>query len=353
MRDNTTTRLDRGPKGTDERALTVESARASVRSVDLHKKVDPTNLPGGRPAHTAGLFLRGQLKAWPGSERFTSPVFHRTEPEVVVRLSPMMSGIKDLWVDLHGISVRIQASDDASDFSDLVALNTHPFMFRSADDFAMFLGRMNGGPREIAIGLGAFGLAAVAGKASVHGMANAIGSMLRANSPLLGNSYWGIHTFFADRRLESGETVRVPYRYRLEISDDGTGHKARSPGRVLGRYRDIAERVDKGAPLHIDLIFMLPWKWERLVDWPNVPTGIRQQVINPIADWKPVTRIRVATLVLDTVLDARAFDGGRTASEFDTLMFDPTRLSDGLYASEDPLLRSRSGVYAESHMRRA
>jgi hypothetical protein len=265
----------------------------------------------------------------------------------------MISATKDLPVDLHGIAVRIQPSDEnAADLTDLVALNTHPFMFRSADDFSMFLERTRQGARQIAIGFGAFGLQAIAGNASLKGMANAIVALGGANRPLFGRNYWGMHTFFADRHVQSGETVRVPYRYRLEIDDDGASYTGRSPGKVLGRYSDVAESVEAGTPLLIDLYFMLPWRWERLVDWPNVPPNIRQQIINPIADWKRVIRVRMATLVLDEVVDANALKGARAKDEFDSLLFDPTRLSNGLYPSEDPLLRARSGIYAESHMRR-
>jgi hypothetical protein len=265
----------------------------------------------------------------------------------------MVSGPRDLPFDLHGISVRIQPSENAADLTDLVALNTQPFMFRSADDFALFLSRMRSGPSAMAIGIGAFCLAAIAGNASMHAMANAMGSVLRANRSLMGLSYWGIHTFFADRLLSSGETVRVPYRYRLEVRDEGMQGRGPSTGKVLGKYRDIVRFVEGGSPLLVDLWFLLPWKWERLVDWPNVPAGIRQQIINPQASWKYTSRIHMATLVLDTVVDARALYGCPTSDACDNLMFDPTRLSDGLHPSEDPLLRARSGIYAESHMRRA
>jgi hypothetical protein len=183
-------------------------------------------------------------------------------------------------------------------------------------------------------------------------MGSAVGAMARANQPLPGRSYWGVHTFFADRAASSGETVRVPYRYRLEIEDSTADTDAASTGTVLGRYRDVAAMVSHDTPLRITLSFMLPWRWQRLVDWRNVPETVRDQVINPTADWRHVTRLHMATLVLDTVLDAQAFEGTPTAEEYDKLLFNPTRLSDGLYPSEDPLLRARSGVYAESHMRR-
>lgn len=353
MRDNTTTNLDRGPKGTDERAKTVESARMAVDAVNLHRKTNPADLPGRRPAHTHGLYLGGHLEARDGSKLFTSEIFSAvTPPNVIVRLSPMISGVKNHRLDLHGIAVRIQPGDTRENLTDLVALNTHPFMFRSADDFAMFLSRTQQGRRQLVIGFGAFGLGAIAGNASISGMANALVAMTDANRSLLGRRYWGNHTFFADHPIPENQKARIPYRYRLEIRSDGKSRRGRFRGKVLGRYRDIADRVRPDNPLLIDLVFMVPWTWERLADWSNVPKGIREQIINPIADWKNDSDILMATLVLDTVLDAEALHSGQTSEACDRLMFDPTRLSIGLYPSEDPLLMARSGVYAESHMRK-
>ena len=250
--------------------------------------------------------------------------------------------------------MRITANNDLADATDLVALNTHPFMFQSADDFTLFLSRLHGGVGQLAIGLGAFGFGAIAGTTSLRALDATISASMRATRPLPGRSYWGIHTFFASYRLNqlpSSKIVRVPYRYRLDIRENSHVVK-RGPGKVLGRYRDVATVVRAGHPIFVELWFMLAWRWDRLTDWPNVPDSIRQGLLNPIVSWTNGTLVHMATLELDTVLDAGALDGSGTDPTCDSMMFDPTQLSDGLYASSDPLLRARSGVYAESHMRR-
>jgi len=331
--------------------VTVESARFAVESVAAHSNPD-SGRSGGRPAHAAGLYLSGHLEPAVASDPFTSSVFQGPRSKVVVRLSPMMSGPKDRRLDLHGFAARIQDPLDDANSTDFVAMNTHPFLFRSADDFALFLARMSPRSRKKLVGLWTFGLAAVAGDASVDALANTIYSMVRANRSLTGLKYWGIHTFFADRTDASDRTVRVPYRYHLEICNEQTPKRLTSRGKVLDRYRDLAGFVNAETPLRVDLWFMLAWNWERLVDWQNVPADIRDQIINPLADWKHGRRIHMATFVLDNVLDDTAFGGARSTEAIDDLVFDPTRLSHGLHPSEDPLLRARSSIYAESHMRR-
>ena len=76
-----------------------------------------------------GLFLGGHLEATPSSDPFTSSVFHFPEPEVIVRISPMISGPKNLPFDLHGISVRIQPNDNAADITDLVYVKEPVYIF--------------------------------------------------------------------------------------------------------------------------------------------------------------------------------------------------------------------------------
>ena len=355
VRDNTKAKLDRGPKGTDQRALTVESARFSVDAIDFSSGRDSGLRTGSRPTHANGLYLKGRFVPSDHTPPFTASVFTESGSRVTARLSPMVTGAKDGCFDLHGIAVRIQSGSNEADLTDLVALNTQPFMFRTADEFAWFLSRMKGDTKQRLIGFGAFGLAAAAGNASFHGLANAAWAIARANRPLLGRNYWGIHTFFADRQVswQKEPTVRIPYRYRIHITTNQPKGTVPSQGKVLGKYCDIAQQVRGGTPLYLSLWFDLPWRWERLTDWDNVPRGIRDGIINPQAVWKNTTTIFMGVIVLDVVADDNALHGRCTAETYDMMEFDPTRLTGGLHPSEDPMLRARSGIYAESHMRRA
>jgi catalase len=355
MRDNTRTPLDRGPKGLDERALNVESARFVVEASNVHGSVPPEALPGGRPAHTAGVFLKGTFQPLPASEPFTSPIFADTPTGVLARFSPLRTVNEKGRYDLHGLSVRLRPGNNGADYTDLVAINTHPFMVRTADEFATVTRLLRSRSlRDRANGVTEFAAATVAGDASLYGLARAGTAALRGNRKLTGRSFWGIHTFFADRyAIENGEQgIRVPYRYRLSIWDHEQTHRKPSKGRVLAKYRDLVHRVNDGYPLNIDLWFGLPWRWSRLTDWEDVPETTRLDLINPQAVWKNAAMFHMGRIELTSVVDGEAAWGRRTKPDRDALLFDPTRLTDGLHISEDPMLIALSSIYAESHMRR-
>jgi catalase len=355
VRDNTATKLDKGPQGVDQRTLTGESSRLIVETIRRAVWGSHPPTANSRPAHATGLFLRGRFTSSDRETPFTSDLFTGPPSTVVARLSPTLAKAGGTSFDIHGIAVRIQTGDNEANLTDLVAMNSQPFMFRSADGFAAFVGSMRGGTRDRLTGLGMFGLSALAGDASVHGMANAVRAAVTANRPLSGRTYWGIHTFFADRSSPSdvASVVRVPYRYRLQLTTGGPAGSHPSGRGILSQYRDIAAQVASGKPLYVSVWFDLPWRWERLTDWDSVPGRTRDDIINPLAVWKNTTAVPMGTIVLDEVVDAEALSGGDASQECEMLAFDPTRLTDGLHASEDPLLRARSEIYAESHMRRA
>jgi catalase len=251
------------------------------------------------------------------------------------------------------LSLRFWSGDNDADYTDLVAINTQPFMFRTADEFETVtrLVRSNSHKDKVN-GLIEFLTATVAGDASLHGLANAVGAAWHGDETLLGRSYWGIHTFFAERTNPSGKAkpVRVPYRYRFDVTEDG--RKKSSTGRILAKYRDLVNQVNDGDPVTIGLSFTLPWRWKRLIDWQNVPERVRLDLINPQAVWKRPEKLDMGSIVLDSVVDGKAAWGRKTDPDCDALLFDPTRLTDGLYISEDPMLIALSSIYAESHMRR-
>lgn len=363
MRDNTNTHLDRGPKGADERVRTVETARQIVEATNLHAA--GTTLPGRRPAHTAGVFLVGRFWPSPESEPFTSLMFEggptggRTiavEPKwVLARFSPLRTVDESGRFDLHGLSVRVWSGGNDADYTDLVAINTQPFMFRTADEFETVTRLLRSNSLKDKVNaLFEFATATVAGDASIHGLAKAIEAARRGDEPLLGRSYWGIHTFFAGHRDPSSPTdaVRVPYRYQLTVRDDEGSPRGPSSGRILAKYRDLVKRVDDGYPVTIDLSFTLPWRWEQLTNWNDVPEQLRLDLINPQAVWKTPEEFPMGKIVLHSVVDGGAAWGLPTDEDCDALLFDPTKLTKGLNISEDPMLIALSSIYAESHMRR-
>lgn len=352
MKDNTSVPLDRGPKGIDPRTVSVESARYLAASADIH--ASSAGLAGGRPAHTNGLFLGGKFTPSNDASRFTSEIFQGTS-SAVVRFSPTRLGAGKGRYDIHGLAVQLGNGDPTQ----MVAINTEPFMFASADDFAEFVHAMYQPWWQRVKAVIIFLLRNVARQTSVRAMWRALKVGRKASDPLYGQRFFGIHTFFADRTMADSEVLPVPYRYELRVKSrdpmDGAGVDAGAAG-VRAPYLQLADDVrNQQATIEVELVFILPWRWQRLTKWSEVPSGIRRKLISPIKKWNrdDVFEILMGSMVLDTVLDDSAFRGKPTAKKFDGMVFDPTRLSVGLRVSEDPLLRSRGNVYAESHMRRS
>lgn len=368
MADNTTTNLDRGPKGLDQRAVTVESARYAVSGVSLHQQGEP---PGTRPVHAIGLYLQGEFQPSApdaGDPLFTADIFDlQTKTPVITRLSPTRMDAKPVDRDIHGIGVRIGAGAELTGISigapegdptDLAAIGFEPFPFREAEAFADFLSLlMRGGWRIAQALVGAIGNTIV-GIAGLRGIWELFAAYLASNRPLDEITYSGIHTFFADTTL-AGKPVRIPFRYRL-VPVAGMMTSPPTDSTILGRYRAVAAQVDAGRPYMIDLVAQIPRQPERYGYWAEVPERMRRRMLDPTRVWTDddARRIVLGRITLDKVADANALttdaDGkpGWTADKFDRMVFDPTRLTDGLYPSDDPLLRARGGIYAESLIRR-
>ncbi len=143
--------------------------------------------------------------------------------------------------------------------------------------------------------------------------------------------YYGIHAF----RWTAADGSERFVRYTWRPGAVGVAHLA--PWEARKRDRDylrteIRERIAAG-PVHFDL--------EVQIADPGDPTD------DPNAAW-PAQRHRVTVGTLSvTGLDSDRERGG------DVLVFDPTRVTDGIECSEDPVLRFRPRAYSESVARRA
>lgn len=131
-------------------------------------------------------------------------------------------------------------------------------------------------------------------------------------------------------RLIDAENHAQAVRWQLEpLADASSGEPAKP---AADAYTDLSDRLARG-PLRWRLVFTLAQPGD-LVDDATRPWGED----NP--------RIEAGTLVLDQV--------GRDANgACRDLVFDPLMLPDGIAPSNDPLLRFRSDVYAESFKRRS
>jgi catalase len=142
-------------------------------------------------------------------------------------------------------------------------------------------------------------------------------------------TYYGLHAFgFVNA---AGEKVYVRYMFVPEAGDQRI---STAEGKRLGRdylHDEIRERVAAG-PVRFAL--------ELVVAEPGDPVN------DPSAAW-PEERRRVSAGTLElTGLDTEREKGD------DVLVFDPTRVTDGIELSDDPVLHFRKAAYGESVARR-
>jgi catalase len=146
-------------------------------------------------------------------------------------------------------------------------------------------------------------------------------------------SYYAIHAFkWIDAR--GGERY-VRYRWAPEAGEQSLeSDEARNRGRDYLKT-DLQERLAAaaGTPIRFTLELQI--------------AGPGDKVDDPTAVW-PDTRdkITAGTLELTEIETGREKAG-------DVLVFDPNRLTDGIEASEDPILKFRSPAYSVSVERRA
>ena len=208
--------------------------------------------------------------------------------------------------DGRGMATKFRLDDGSS--TDIVALSLPVFFVRTTDDFVEFVKAREPDPatgemdldRVLAF-LGAHPEAQLAAELSVAALAPASYSQV---------TYHSVHVFW----MVDADGGRHPVRYRWEPAAPGDGLP---DDEALARPRDyltdaLAADLEAG-PVRFDL--------HVVEGQPGDPVG------DPTAPWPDDRPSRVAgTLELTALADA------------EPLIFDPTRVTDGIECSDDPIL---------------
>ena len=142
--------------------------------------------------------------------------------------------------------------------------------------------------------------------------------------------YYAIHAF---KWLDAAGGERY-VRYTL-VPEAGRSSLSPREARRRGRdylQRDIAERVERG-PVRFDLELQI--------------ADDGDDVDDPSSSWPDARRRVVAGTIELTALETEREKDG------DILVFDPTRVVDGIELSDDPVLRFRSDAYSASVLERS
>ena len=271
--------------------------------------------PGHRAAHAKGTLMAATFVATPEAARLTrAPHMQGDEVRCTVRFSNGGGdpGIPDYAREGRGIAIKFYL--DGDERTDMVGLTLPQFFVRNPTDFVAFTRARAEGMEQV----GAF--------LQEHPEAlPAIQAALGAGPPesYATVAYNGIHTF---RWLNADGDVRH-IRWRLE-PEAGVAELSDEDAKARGRdylQEDIAGRA--GAA------------WRLLVT-------IAQEG-DPLDD--PTVRWPDERETVDVGrLELTGPETGREQDPGDVLVFDPTRMVEGMETSRDPILAFRPRAYAVS-----
>jgi catalase len=284
---------------------------------------------GVRAVHTKGVLCAGEFVATPEARRLSrAPHLQGNPQRAHVRFSNGGGdpGAHDGAVDGRGMAVKLYLADGST--TDVVAITLPVFFVRTPADFLEFTRARRPDPAT-----GAPDLAKVGAFLEQHPEAvPAIQAAVTAKPPAsyLQCSYNGLHAF----GLVDADDARTWVRYSWEPEGGEATLEPEEAARLDRDYLrdDLADRLAAGPAT-----FRL---------WAQIAVD-GDPIEDPTAAWPAAReRVELGRLEITGLADDRERDG-------DVLVFDPTRVPDGIVLSRDPILHARPGAYAESVYRRS
>lgn len=285
--------------------------------------------PGRRPLHARALGdCIGRFVATPDAARLSRAAHFQGVPvPITVRFSAESGNPDDGDVpnDDKGMAVRFNLPD--GDTTDIVARRTPIFQARTPETFLAFLRALRPDPAT-----GQPDPGAVAAMIAAHPDVRPFLAAHDALAPLASVAearYFAINTF----RLVNARGIAQPGRYRWEPLAATTAAAPVIPSGDRDYYaRELRGRLAAG-PVMFRLDFQLPATGDDLEDptvaWP---------------DDRPVVTLGQ--------LEITGFVTG-APNLVEAVVHNPTNFTDGIEASNDPILAARQAIYERSFARRA
>jgi len=276
--------------------------------------------PGYRTLHAKGAFYDGSFVATPeAAARCRALHFQGDEVPALIRLSNGGGNPRrgDGVQDVRGLSVSFRLPDGTA--TDLLGQTAPRFPVRTPEAFLQLV-EATFDPRKMPVFL-----------ARHRGAILPLAENLRAKSVISPRSYaeatyYPIHAYQWIAADGSESWVRYTFRPLATPAD-------RLERKFTGKDRlrdEIAARLSV-APVHFAMEVQV--------------AGRKDDPHNPMSVWKPTTVFDAGTLTITGPAADPEADGG-------VVVFDPTRIVDGIGLSDDPILRYRPGAYSESVNRR-
>ncbi len=281
--------------------------------------------PGYRALHAKGTLCQGTFTASRDAAHLTRAAHMQGEPvRVTARLSNGGGNpdVPDYAPDVRGLAVKLYLPDGSR--TDIVCQSLPRFPARTPEEFVELLRAQH---RDVGM-LWRVPLFMATHLHSLPALAVGVPALRPLQSYATCN-YYGIHAYrFLDH---DGRARYVRYTLVPEAGEHRIGSRdAKRRGRNY-LQDEIRERLGRG-PVRFTLELLL--------------AGPGDNVDDPSSVWpRERDRVQAGTLEL-TGLDTEREQGD------DILIFDPTRVTDGIELSDDPVLRFRPGAYGESVARR-
>jgi catalase len=281
--------------------------------------------PGYRALHAKGTLCKATFTATPDAGRLTRAAHMQGDPiPATVRISNGGGNpnVPDYQPDVRGLAVKFYLPDDSR--TDIVAQSIPRFPVSTPEAFVELMRAQRPGV-QMTWRMPLFFARHPRGLLTIPPGLPA----LRPIASYATCTYYAIHAFrFVD---DQGGSRYVRYKFVPEAGEERLGlREARSRGRDY-LQEEIRDRLS-GGPAR----FTLELQIAQAGDDVNDPSSV----------W-PRERERVSAGTLElTELETGRETGG------DVLVFDPTRVTDGIELSDDPVLGFRHASYTESVARR-
>jgi catalase len=284
--------------------------------------------PGHRAAHAKGVLCAGTFVATPEAAPLSRAAhFGGATHRAHVRFSNGSAdpAAHDGVRDGRGLAMKVYLADGST--TDVIGITLPCFFVRTPEDLIEFSQARRPDPQTGAPDMEKVGKFLADHPETVPAVTAAI--TMAPPASYAGLVYNSLHAFgfvAADGTVRHGRYHFVPEDGETSLSEEEAA--GRDPNYLQA---DLAERFGAG-PVRFRLDVELAEEGDSLTD--------------PTEQW-PTDRARVTIGKLE--LSALAFDRERDG---DILVFDPTRVTEGIVLTEDPILLARSGAYRESVTRR-
>ena len=285
--------------------------------------------PGRRAAHAKGVLCAATFHPTAAAASLSrAPQFQGGPVRAHVRFSNGSGDPEaaDSARDGRGMAIKMYLPGGGT--TDIVALSLPAFFTRTPADLLAFNEARRPDPSTGQPDVEKVGAYLAEHPEAIPAVTAAITHPIPASYATLG--YHGLHAFgfvAADDTVRYGRYHLVPAAGEVALTDEEAA--SRAPDYLA---TELAERLAQG-PAVFDLDLQL--------------AGAGDPIDDPTAPWPDDReRVTLGRLEIDALAYDREVDG-------DVLVFDPTRVPDGIVLPDDPILHARHGAYSVSVARRS